>query len=303
MTGTIFDIKRFAIHDGPGIRSSVFLKGCPLRCLWCQNPEGQTVSPVLWYFPNKCIQCGKCIGHCSGKALGFTRDSSHYIKIDREKCTSRGECVENCPTGALSFIGKKISLDEVVKELLKDKLFYEESGGGITVSGGDPLVQSEFSLAILKEMKKRGIHTAIETCMYGKEEIFRNFFPLTDLFLVDLKLFNPMEHRKFTGVDNTLIKSNFRLLIKENKNVIVRIPLIPDHTSTRKNLSELAGWVKKAGDAEGKKIPIELVNFNPLARDKYKILGEEYALAKYHNIYTDVQMEEFRRIVAEKQQE
>jgi pyruvate formate lyase activating enzyme len=209
MTGIVFDIKRFAIHDGPGIRSSVFMKGCPLNCLWCQNPEGISVKPVLWYFSSKCIKCDECVSSCPVDALSSGGSDPRYIKIDHDKCTLCGRCTEVCPTSALSICGEDRSTEWVVDELLKDRVFYEKSNGGITLTGGDPLYQYDFSLSILKAIKEYGIHTAVETAMFSSEEILLSFVPYTDLFLVDIKLLDNEEHTESTGVDNRVIKRNF----------------------------------------------------------------------------------------------
>ncbi len=199
MKGLVFDIKKFAIHDGPGIRSTLFLKGCPLKCVWCHNPEGLENRKHLWYFENKCIKCGSCISVCPNNALSKGENGEPFIRIDNTHCDNSSFCVEACPTRALTFDSYELEVDEAVEKLLQDRVFYQQSGGGITISGGDPLFQGEFSRAVLQRCRDNGVHTAIETCMYAKEELFRSFFDLVDLFIVDLKIFNEADHIKYTG--------------------------------------------------------------------------------------------------------
>ena len=294
MQGVVFDIKRFAIHDGPGIRTSVFLKGCPLNCIWCQNPEGISREITLWYFHSRCIRCGDCISSCPENALSAHPRSSHYIRIDRSLCTSCGACVEVCPSTALSFAGRLMEHLEVVEELRKDRTFYKSSGGGITLTGGDPFAQTAFSRAILQEMKKIGIHTAVETCLLTSREELESLVPYVDLFLVDLKVDDPVKHAEYTGASNERIKENLAWLVKHHGAVVVRIPIIPGYTDTEENLRAIGSYV--AGlDPD---IPIELVNFNPLARDKYVVLGEDYPLKRIDSVVSAARMEQLRKTVS-----
>lgn len=295
MQGVVFDIKRFALHDGPGIRTSVFLKGCPLNCLWCQNPEGISKQITLWYFHSRCIRCGDCISSCPEHALSAHPQDSHYIRIDRNRCTSCGACVETCPSTALSFVGKRMEHLEVVAELLKDETFYRSSGGGITLTGGDPFAQTEFSRAILREMKSRGIHTAIETCLLTGRKELESLTPYVDLFLVDLKLDDPSKHGEYAGASNERIKENFAWLVDNHGDIVVRVPIIPGYTDTEANLRAIGGYVTGINP----ETPIELVNFNPLARDKYVVLGRDYPLKQIDTVVSAERMEQLRQLVSE----
>lgn len=274
MVGRIFDIKKFAVHDGPGIRSTVFLKGCPLRCIWCQNPEGLETAKHLWYFENRCIKCEKCLHSCKMNALSKNEDGKPFIKIDTETCINDGACVEVCPTNALTFDSREVSVEDVVSVLLEDAVFYKKSGGGITLSGGDPIFQHEFSIEILRACKDESLHTAIETSMYTTPKIFEKFFALVDYFIVDLKIFDSESHKKYIGQDNDIILNNFKALTKTDKEVLVRIPIIPGITDSEDNIKNIAKFVKANSDA----IPIELINYNPFADNKYRLMNKDYEL-------------------------
>jgi len=291
MMGNIIDIKKFTIHDGPGIRSTVFLKGCHLRCVWCHNPEGLENKVSLWYFESKCIKCHKCISVCSNKALSIAEKP--HIKINKEKCKNAGSCVEVCPTTALCFDGKELSAKAVVEILMDDKAFYQKSGGGITISGGDPLYQFNFSLEILKACKSENIHTAIETSMYAKRDILQKFIDCVDLFLVDIKLFDSDKHEKYTGVGNELIKSNFEYLVSQKANILLRIPLIPGITATKGNIKNISRFVYNTS----KNVPIELMNYNPLAENKYRLMGKNYEVLKGMKPLSENELEQLYQIV------
>lgn len=288
--GTIFDIQKFSVHDGKGIRSTLFIKGCPLRCIWCHNPEGIKKEVQLWYFKNKCIGCHKCIAVCPQHALSAGEVA---IEIDRGSCLSCGQCVTACPTEALCFNGREATVDEVVNELLEDRVFYEKSGGGITLSGGEPTFQPDFALAVLEAMKTAAVPTAIESCMYCKPFIFERFFPLVDQFIVDLKLFDSKQHKRLTGVGNELIKDNFVKLAAQNKSVLVRIPLIPGLTANEKNIQDIAQFVYRTN----KSIPIELMNYNPLANDKYRIMKQPFLVDKDTRPFNPQELAGFNQII------
>ncbi len=295
MKGRVFDIKKFAVHDGPGIRSTLFLKGCPLKCIWCHNPEGIEDKINLWYFERKCIRCGSCLKVCPHKALSSGKKNAPFITIDRDLCTNCGECVKVCPTTALTFDSSLMEVDEAVVKLLQDKVFYNQSGGGITISGGDPLFQYEFSRRVLQKCHEAGVHTAIETSMQAKEEILRSFIGLVDLFIVDIKLFVSSEHKKYTGTGNKQILSNFKMLIENKQNLLVRIPLIPGITTSEQNLRSISQFVLEFSPQTG----IELINFNPLAENKYRLMGKEHKFLKEMKPYTDDELDQFYSILKE----
>jgi pyruvate formate lyase activating enzyme len=293
--GNVFDIKKFAVHDGPGIRSTLFLKGCPLNCLWCQNPEGIQNRINLWYFERKCISCESCVSVCPNNALSIGKEGESFILIDRSICINNGACVKACPTTALTFDSYEMEASEAVDKLMQDRVFYEESGGGITISGGDPLSQYGFSREVLKRCKEQGLHTAIETCMYARNEIFQSFFELVDLFIVDIKIMDPVEHKKYVGTDNDLILSNFKTLASTNQNILVRIPLIPEITSKEENIRAISRFVREnAPDTT-----IELINFNPLAEHKYRLMGKDHIHLSEMKPYTQKELGKFYSIIKE----
>lgn len=291
--GLVFDVKHFAIHDGKGIRSTVFLKGCPLDCIWCQNPEGKLFERYLWHFERRCLSCKSCIKYCPEHALTFIPDAQDKITIDRTLCINCGECTRVCPTNALTYDSTWMNVDELVGEILKDRLFYEESEGGVTLSGGDPVFQHTFAVEVLERCKQEGLHTAVETCLYASESVVKEFVPVTDAFLVDMKLFDEEEHIRATGKSNNVIKNNLKLLADLHADMVVRIPLIPGYTANEDNLKKIADYVHGLRDD----LPIELINFNNLARDKYAAMGKEYPLAKDLRPYAKESLNRFYEVV------
>jgi len=290
---TVFDIKRFAVHDGPGIRTTLFLKGCPLNCRWCHNPEGIAPDRQLWYFPNQCLKCGDCLSVCPEDALSL-HDGG--IQIHRDKCISCGKCTEICPTEALHFLGRTMDLDEIEEELLKDLPFFEESGGGITLSGGEPLKRIEEAAQILERMNRRGIHTAVESSLFVSHSSLKSILPFVDYFLADLKLIDSDEHSLYTDVPNEKILDNIRLLAETEKDVLIRIPLIPGFTDGIANLEGIGDFLNSLNRA----LPVELMNFNPLARDKFRILGRPYEPAGVDKPFSREDMDRFREILNRK---
>ena len=270
MTGAVFDIKRFAVHDGPGLRTTLFLKGCPLRCPWCQNPEGLSAAVRLWHQPAECLRCGACAAACPGGAL--TLDGR--VHIDGDKCRRCGRCIDACPVGALRMDGWELSAEDAAAQLLRDRPFFED-GGGVTLSGGEVFAQWPFALEVLERCKAAGVDTAIESCMLVNRDILRRFAPVVDHFIMDIKYLDAETHRRVVGADNRAILDNHAWLVSEGADVLVRTPLIPGYTATPENISAIARHLVRT-DPEAK---YELLNFNPLCRGKYAALEADYPVA------------------------
>ena len=251
MVGTIFDIKEFSIHDGPGGRTTVFLKGCPLRCKWCHNPEGLITDPQIMKKHNLCVDCGFCKKGCN-----------------HPECEPFGVCIHACPNGCLAVSGEKIDSKELAERLNKDKEMFKLTKGGITVSGGEPLMQVDFVCDLLDNLD--GIHTAIETCGYADEETYKRVISKFDYVMQDIKLVDEDEHIKYTGVSNKKILKNIEWLKKNGKEFIFRVPLIPGITDTKENLNAISKLT------EG--YEVEYIPYNQMAGSKYKMLGMEYTL-------------------------
>jgi pyruvate formate lyase activating enzyme len=288
MRGLIFNIQRFSVHDGPGIRTAVFLKGCELRCGWCQNPEGLSAAIRLWHFEKRCVGCGDCIPSCPEKALASGGPSR--IVVDQMACTLCNRCIEVCPSGALAYDGREVEAGEVIAEVEKDRVFYEVSGGGVTLSGGEPLRQADFSAEILRGCRERSISTAVETALAVDESAVDMVRPWVDLFLVDMKLADPEAHTSWTGFSNEIVRKNFERLARQGAAVQARIPLIPDVTATEENLRALGRYVRSVSG----QISIELINFNPLARDKYRRMGIPYCFDGRLSPYSVTEMNDMR---------
>lgn len=262
MNGRIFAIKRFAVHDGDGIRTTVFFKGCTLRCLWCHNPEGISFAPQLAVYDHKCVGCGECAS-CSEGAVSVVDGKALTL---REKCILCGECADKCIFSAREFFGREVDVDNLIEELYLDRAFFESSGGGVTLSGGECLAQPEFALELLKKLKKNGINTAVDTCGYVPREIFERIMPYVDTFLYDIKAIDSAVHERCTGRDNSLILSNFDYLCLQNCNVEVRIPFVV-------GLND--GEIEKIGKfLRGKPVKkVTVLKYHDLARSKFTALG------------------------------
>jgi len=267
----VFDIQRFAVHDGPGIRVTVFLKGCPLRCAWCQNPESQMMKSELLHYSTRCIHCLRCAAVCDKKAI---KERDGTIRISRKSCNSCGKCAQVCPADAIRLSGKRMTVAEVMEEVEKDRAFLQLSGGGVTISGGEPLAQPRFLAEILRACKRKGLHTVLETSGYGSWSFFWRLLGDVDLVLYDLKLIDCVEHKKFTQACNSIIISNLFKLTASGKSVLARMPLIPGYTTSKANLISLARLLRSTGIGE-----VQLLPYNPLAADKYSKLGRSYELA------------------------
>ena len=275
--GHIFEIQKMSTEDGPGIRTTVFFKECPLRCKWCHNPESFTSKPSIEWFAAKCIGCETCILICPNEALSITEKG---LNIDREKCNACGKCVDNCPSSALRKLGEYWTLDRLFTEISKDNAYYLKSGGGVTASGGEALLQSDFLLSFFKRCKEYGIHTALDTCGILSIEKMIDILPYTDLILYDLKEINPEKHKKFTGVSSNKILQNLKWLVKEgnkfNKKtrIWVRTPVIPKYTATEENILGLGKFiVNELNNAIDR---WDLLAYNNLACDKYERIGITY---------------------------
>ena len=297
MEGRVFEIQRMSTEDGPGLRTTVFLKGCSLECIWCHNPESiKPGTEVLWYGV-RCIGCRLCAAACPTGALAV---SNKEILIDRKLCTGCGSCADICPSGALEKTGEIREAEELVSELLKDRVYFEKSGGGVTVSGGEPALQGEFTGEMLSMLKDAGVHTALDTCGMVKSEALSKLIPQTDLLLFDLKTADPREHRDFTGSDNGKIIENLKLACCLDTPIWIRTPIIPGYTGTEENIKALGALILEADlPARTKGImKWELLAFNNLCADKYRRLGR-----KWHFEGTEVPQEKdmvrFANIAAE----
>lgn len=239
-TGMVFDIKRYAIHDGPGIRTTVFLKGCLLNCPWCHNPEGKASEQEFMWWKEKCLGCEECRSVCSKGAISFSHDS--FI-LDAAKCDVCGACASACHSQALKLVGERMTVDQVMTEIEKDVPFYDESGGGVTLSGGEPLLQPDFSEGLLVACQDRTIHTAVDTCGQVDSDVLSRISRHVDLFLYDLKVLDDEKHLKCTGVSNKLILQNLRNLVGSRQRIIVRFPLVPGVNDDEKDILELGEFV------------------------------------------------------------
>jgi len=275
--GVVFNIQRYSVHDGPGIRTLVFLKGCPLRCLWCDNPESQLKTPELVYDEGKCIGSKACLDACPVGALsGIETDCGGWrVEIDRAVCSACGICAESCVAHALAMMGERMNLGQVMKEVERDRPFYQRSGGGVTLSGGEPSAQLEFAAALLSECQARGIHTAVETCGCREWNAFSRLLRHTDLVLYDLKHMDSEKHKQFTGVPNELILENARRIAGEGIPMAVRFPIVPGYTDGERNIRATARFVEELRTVG----EIHLVPYHRLGEFKYARLGREYDLA------------------------
>jgi len=273
MTGTIFNIQRYSINDGPGIRTTVFLKGCPLSCKWCHNPESISPDKEILIRENRCIRCGECFLRCNYFAVKSL--DGEYI-TDQETCAQCGRCVEVCFTDARAIVGKEMTVDDVMNEVEKDVIFYNQSGGGVTFSGGEPFLQHEFLIELLKASKKKNLHTAIDTSGFTSSEILQKASRFIDLYLYDIKTLDDTLHKSFTGVSNRLILENLKKLLEWQKNIIVRIPLIPGINNNLEQMRQIGKFISSLQQIQ----EVHVLPYHRTGIEKYNRLGVEYSFKK-----------------------
>ncbi|MEA3223234.1 MAG: glycyl-radical enzyme activating protein [Thermodesulfobacteriota bacterium] len=282
LTATVLNIQRMSTEDGPGIRTTVFFKGCSLACTWCHNPESISMKPQIQWIETKCIGCKTCVDICPESALTFTPEG---IKINKDLCNGCGICSEECPSTAMEMLGKKWNIDDLLDEVEKDRAYFENSGGGITVSGGEPAMQAPFIAAFLEGCSKRGLHTTMDTCGMCTTKVLDMILPHTDMVLYDLKEIDPERHKRFTGHSNEKILDNaiyIREYIKTHKRpytLWIRTPIIPDATATSKNIRGIGDFIAKNLNHIVSRW--ELCSFNNLCRDKYLRLGIDWSFKDY----------------------
>lgn len=267
ITGFIFDIKRFSLQDGPGIRTTVFFKGCPLRCFWCHNPESQSAQVELMYHENRCILCSTCIFACSNNAI---LNVSNKLIYEVNNCVRCGSCISSCVADAREWVGKRVSVEQVVSEVEKDIPFFDQSNGGVTISGGEPLFQPDFLFELLKSLKEKDIHTVVDTSGWQIWDIFDKIRKYVDLFLYDCKIVDRKKHLLYTGVDNQLIIDNLRRLSEHNHPLIVRVPVIPNINDDEENITNTVSLLSRMPKIKR----VDLLTYHPLGFGKYAGLGK-----------------------------
>lgn len=267
LQGLIFDIQRFSLHDGPGIRTTVFLKGCPMDCIWCHNPESKSFKPQISYNSSLCGNCMSCVKICS---TGAHKDVNGKHEFDFSMCQSHFECANECVFGALKIIGRYMEVESIIEEVLKDKAYYENSGGGLTISGGEPMAQFDFTLGLLKVSQSFGINTCIETCGVASKRNFEKVIPFTDTFLFDYKATDSYSHQSFTGLDNKRILSNLDFLYRNGAKIIVRCPLVWGINDSEEHLRAISSLAEKYPKLTG----IEIMPYHNLGNNKSHNIGE-----------------------------
>jgi pyruvate formate lyase activating enzyme len=263
----LFNIMRFALHDGPGIRTTVFLKGCPLACPWCHNPESQNPGPELMFAPERCLGCGDCVGACPQGALSWEDGAP---RRDPQLCRLCGECCQLCPADARRLTGWRTGVRELLEQVRRDQVFFSESGGGVTFSGGEPLMQPDFLCAALAACRAEGIHTVVDTCGYASRQTVAHVSGHTDLFLFDLKLMDSRRHQELTGVGNDVILENLRLLAGLGKAIIARIPIVPGMNDDEENITATLRFLEAARVEN-----VELLPYHGTGREKYRRLQRD----------------------------
>lgn len=269
--GIVMNIQKYSIHDGPGIRTTVFLKGCPLNCWWCHNPESQKSNPEIMFFKEKCKSCGLCLKMCPQKAIEFV---DGYPVTNEGKCNLCGKCTDFCTSNAREIIGKEMTVKDLMKEIIKDEAFYDESNGGVTFSGGEPLMHADYLNDILRACKNRGIHTTIDTSGYADWSQFEKIIDNTDLFLFDIKHMDNEKHFKYIGIGNTVILENLKKLSERGSNIYIRMPIIAGVNDDDKNIDAAVDFISKLNI-----IHVNLLPYHKMGMDKYVRLNKKYKLS------------------------
>lgn len=289
--GITFNIQKFSIHDGPGIRTTVFFKGCPLRCQWCSNPESQLHQIQIVCSHDNCLKCQTCLRHCPQKAIYF---ENNRIQFHYDRCNACMECVEMCPVEALSCEGEYKTVEEIVAICKQDIDFYEESGGGVTISGGEGMAQAKFLQQLLTALKAQHIHVAIETTGYVSQELFRQLAPQFDLLLFDVKHYDSCKHHRYTGVHNELIISNLKWAIAQGLNVLPRIPVIPHFNDTLNDAKQLASLL-----LDVKATRVQLLPFHQFGEKKYALFNKEYSYRDIAMLHPE-DLKEYQEVMIKK---
>lgn len=271
ISATTINIQKFSVHDGPGIRTTVFFKGCPLKCWWCHNPESQKQNHEIIYFQERCTRCGVCVKRCEENAIEI---KDNIVITDKDKCNLCGKCCDFCQSNAREYVGKEFTVRELMKEIIKDEAFYDESGGGVTFSGGEPLIYADFLKEVLQACNTRGIHTTVDTCGYAEWANFEKILGKVDLFLYDLKLMNDEKHKKYTGVGNKLILENLNRLSERGCNIFIRMPIIAGVNDDDEHINESICYLSNLNI-----IQVNLLPYHKMGMDKYKRLKMEYKLS------------------------
>ena len=273
MNGLIFNIQRFSVNDGPGIRTTVFLKGCPLHCRWCHNPESISPKKELILRQDRCLRCGDCLTLCKNGAI---REENGEFVTSREKCLQCGDCIELCYAEARELVGKEMSLEALMEEIEKDRVFFDESGGGVSFSGGEPFLQHDFLLQALEACKQKGLHTVVDTTGFTAPTILQRACKFIDLFLYDLKTLDDRKHKEYTGVSNRTIIENLGLLARMRKNVLIRVPVIPGVNDEPEDIQNIGAFVATLGNIH----EIQLLPYHETGIEKYHRLGVEYRMSQ-----------------------
>ena len=285
----VLSIARMTLHNGPGIRTLILFKACPLRCLWCSTPEGQKEEPEIAVFPDKCIHCDQCVPVCPFNAIHLTHDT---IRIDRSQCDSCGRCADICHPEAIRLLGRRMTVEELVQEAKKDKVFYKHSGGGVTLSGGEPLLDPDFILGLLQALKERGIGVGVDTCGHVPWTAIEPVLPYINFFLWDIKHMDSQKHREFTGVSNELILENARSVSDRNIPLYIRVPVIPGYNDSEENIRATCEFARGLPSV----VEVDLLPFHHLGKARYESLNRVYPIAHLSLIPENV-LESMERLV------